>query len=135
MDTFTIGQLARRAGVHVETIRYYERRGLLRDPPRRASRYRQYGAGDVARISAIRRAQGFGFTLREICELLPILSTPRPSCGELVRHAKRKIDELTRKIAELERARASLHELVASCARPAGSRARCARASSLALAD
>src|SRR6476659_6509079 len=116
MATLLIGELARRAHVNVETLRYYERRGLLRAPVRRASGYRQYGETDVARVQAIRRAQGFGFTLREILELLPHFETSRPRCASLKRHAARKIADLTRQIRQLEAARRALEELVESCA-------------------
>ena len=72
MATVTIGQLARKASVHVETVRYYERRGLLPEPPRRWSGYREYSDDDVARLQFIKRAQGLGFSLKEIAELLAL---------------------------------------------------------------
>ena len=68
--TLKIGQLARAAGVNVETIRYYERRGLLPEPPRTRSGYREYPESDVARLGFIRRAQELGFTLKEVKELI-----------------------------------------------------------------
>ena len=70
MDTLSIGQVARRAGVGVETVRFYEREGLLEEPPRRASGYRQYSEQVVKRIHFIKRAQKLGFSLKEIAELL-----------------------------------------------------------------
>jgi DNA-binding transcriptional MerR regulator len=70
MDMLSIGQVARRAGVGVETIRFYEREGLLEEPPRRASGYRQYSEQVVKRIHFIKRAQKLGFPLKEITELL-----------------------------------------------------------------
>ena len=70
MTAFTIGRLADSAGVNVETIRYYERRGLLSEPPRSSSGYRQYGEADLWRLGFIRRAKGLGFTLTEIASLL-----------------------------------------------------------------
>lgn len=66
MKTFTIGQLAKQAKVNIETIRYYERRGLLPEPQRRASGYREYSTDDVIRLRFIKRAQELGFTLKEI---------------------------------------------------------------------
>ncbi len=115
MSALTTGQLARRAEVNVETLRYYERRGLLRMPERRASGYRQYMASDVARVRAIRRAQRLGFTLKEIRELLSTLDQGGRGCAPLKRRAQRKIVELTQKIAELEQARSALEELVGGC--------------------
>lgn len=72
METLTIGQLAKNAGVNIETIRYYERRGLIPEPPRRESGYRQYSPEFVTRIQFIKRAQELGFSLNEIAELLAL---------------------------------------------------------------
>lgn len=70
MEVLSIGQLASEAGVNVETVRYYERRGLLRDPPRSGAGYRQYSAGDLWRLQFIARAKLLGFTLTEIASLV-----------------------------------------------------------------
>ena len=70
MGSFTIGQLARRAGVGIETVRFYEREGLIPEPPRRPSGYRDYPPETVTRIVFIRRAKDLGFSLKEINELL-----------------------------------------------------------------
>ncbi len=70
MEILSIGQVARRAGVGVETVRFYEREGLLEEPPRRTSGYRQYSEQVVKRIHFIKRAQKLGFSLKEITELL-----------------------------------------------------------------
>ena len=75
--SLSIGELAREAGVNVQTVRYYERRGLLEEPPRTASGYRKYPESDIARLGFIRRAQSLGFTLGEICDLNPNY----PGCG------------------------------------------------------
>jgi len=69
MESLTISQLAHEAGVHVETVRYYERRGLLREPPRSPAGYRQYGAADLRRLQFIARAKQLGFTLSEVARL------------------------------------------------------------------
>jgi DNA-binding transcriptional MerR regulator len=69
VDSLTIGQLAHEAGVHVETVRYYERRGLLREPPRTAAGYRQYSSADLWRLQFIARAKQLGFTLAEVARL------------------------------------------------------------------
>jgi DNA-binding transcriptional MerR regulator len=125
MFGLTTGELARRANVNVETIRYYERRGLLPSPQRRLSDYRQYAESDVSRVIAIRRARGLGFTLKEIIELLPEFSGSRPACATLKRHARRKIEELSRQILELKARKSSLENLVSGCDRRPGSRTPC----------
>jgi MerR family copper efflux transcriptional regulator len=92
MDTqtrITIGAVARRAGVGIDTIRYYEREGLLPKPRRRASGYRDYGSEVVERLRFIRRAKDLGFTLEEIRELLA-LSTDRERGVKTVKHAPRR---------------------------------------------
>lgn len=76
------GELARQAGVNVETLRFYERKGLLPAPPRRASGYREYPAEAVGLVRFIRRAKELGFSLREIKELLNIRAGPRATCAD-----------------------------------------------------
>jgi MerR family mercuric resistance operon transcriptional regulator len=90
---------------------------------------------DVARVQAICRAKRLGFTLREIGELLPILSESRPRCPSLVRHAAGKIAEITRKIGELEEARSALERLVAGCTWETGSKSGCQSISTLKLKE
>jgi MerR family copper efflux transcriptional regulator len=109
------GELARRAGVNVETLRFYERKGLLPEPPRRASGYREYNEADVRRVRFIRRAQGLGFTLAEVRNLLA-LRVERGTTADDVKHrAKRKIADVRRKIAELAAIERALVGLTASC--------------------
>ncbi|HEX4489941.1 MAG TPA: MerR family transcriptional regulator [Acidimicrobiia bacterium] len=113
MRAFTIGSLAREAGVNVETVRYYERRGLIRQPVRQGSEYREYSEGDIARLRLIRRAKDLGFTLTEIRELLPAADT---GCADGVLAAARA--KLTRLDADLEAQQARrerLAQLVAEC--------------------
>ena len=114
MSAFTIGNLARAAGVSVETVRYYERRGLVDRPVRRGSQYREYSEADVARLRFIRRAKELGFTLAEIRELLPAADT---GCvdGVLVA-ARTKLAQVESDVAELEALRARLARLVDGCA-------------------
>jgi DNA-binding transcriptional MerR regulator len=110
---FTIGRLARAAGVNVETVRYYERRGLIRRPARRGSEYREYSETDVARLRLIRRAKDLGFTLAEIRELLPATDS---GCADGVLAAART--KLARLDAELEAQHARrerLAQLVSEC--------------------
>ena len=76
MDGLTIGDVAKRAGVHIETLRYYERRELVVRPPRSVSNYRLYPEDTTARVRFIKRAQGLGFSLKEIRELLALRASP-----------------------------------------------------------
>ena len=115
MKPLTIGQVARQAGIGVETVRFYERRGLLAQPSRRASGYRQYTEDVVARLRFIRRAKELGFTLKEIVELLALRLDPDTSCAEVRGRAKAKIDDIDAKIRDLQRMRQALGKLVASC--------------------
>ena len=82
MERYTTGQLSKLAGVGVETVRYYERKGLLPVPPRSRSGYRQYDSEALRRVAFIRRAQGLGFTLAEIDELLSLRVT-RDTCSKV----------------------------------------------------
>lgn len=109
----TIGKFAAAGGVGVETIRYYQRRGLL-DTPRRFEGIRHYGDGDVRRLQFIRQAQTAGFTLEEIKELLDLDSgEDRERARNL---AKKRVGALDAKIAELQQARKALQRLVGECA-------------------
>jgi MerR family mercuric resistance operon transcriptional regulator len=111
----TIGQLAREAGVNVQTVRYYERRRLLPAPARRASGYRAYDAPALARLRFIRRAQELGFTLAEIAELLALRLDPRTTAADVKARASRKIADVDRKLRDLERIRDALTHLAGSC--------------------
>jgi len=115
METLTIGQLAKAAKVNIETIRYYERRGLMPEPPRLESGYRQYSPDFVVRIRFIKRAQELGFSLKEITELLALRVDPQTSCSEAKRHAQAKIANIEGKIQTLQRMRQTLIELAAVC--------------------
>ena len=115
MESLTIGQLAQRAGVGVETIRFYEREGLISEPPRRPSGYRDYPLETVARIVFIRRAKDLGFTLKEINELLELRVRPRRNCAEVKRSADAKIADIDGKIASLRRMRRALKDLTKAC--------------------
>lgn len=114
MEALTIGKAARAAGVNVETIRFYERRGLI-EQPRKGDGYRIYPAEMVARVRFIREAQQIGFSLREIHELLSLRADPSSDCGDVRERALAKIEEVDRKLAELERMRAALDRIVAAC--------------------
>jgi len=115
MRTMTIGMLATAAGVNVQTVRYYERRGLLPAPPRTAAGYREYADSDVARIGFIRRAQKLGFTLNEIDELLSIRIAPDIARTDLRRRVAAKINDVETKIRELESIRGALTHIARTC--------------------
>lgn len=111
----TIGSLADAAGVNVPTVRYYERRGIIADPPRTSSGYRQYDESVVDRIRFIKRAQDLGFTLNEIEDLLALRVEGPESCGSVEEATAGKLEDVESKIQELERLRAVLTRLVHSC--------------------
>ncbi len=115
MDTLSIGQVARRAGVGVETVRFYEREGLLEEPPRRASGYRQYSEQVVTRLHFIKRAQKLGFSLKEISELLLLRVDAQTSCDEVRQRTEAKIAEVERKLVELQRMRQALLQVHSLC--------------------
>jgi MerR family mercuric resistance operon transcriptional regulator len=114
-QTMTIGELARRAGVGVETVRFYERRGLLAEPGRRASGYRQYPEDVVGRLRFIRRAKELGFTLKEIAELLALRLDPETTCAEVKQKARAKLADIEAKISDLRRIREALLAVTAAC--------------------
>jgi MerR family copper efflux transcriptional regulator len=111
----TIGQVASGAGVNVQTVRYYERRGLLPPPPRTESGYRQYNQETVPRLRFIKRAQELGFSLVEVSELLELRVEVGGTCAAVEARAQEKIAAVEQKIAELERIRVVLIELSNAC--------------------
>lgn len=116
MYGLSIGGAARAAGVGVETVRFYERRGLIAQPPKPLdSGFRRYPPESVERIRFIRRAQGLGFSLREIGELLALRADPSTDCAEVREHAIAKLEDIDRKAEELERFRRALETLIAAC--------------------
>lgn len=116
MTQMTIGKVARKAAVGVETVRFYERRGLIEQPPKPAlSGYRVYPDEAVGRIRFIRQAQGLGFSLREIKDLISLRADPQTDCADVRERATAKRADVDRKIAELHRIRAALDALIAAC--------------------
>src|SRR5262249_45643748 len=111
----TISGAAGRAGVGVETIRFYERRGLIEQPLRPESGYRFYEDAIVERIRFIRQAQELGFSLREIMELLSLRADPTADCSAIRTQAMTKRREVDRKIAQLQHMRVALDTLIESC--------------------
>ncbi len=102
MEKLTIGQLAKSAGVNLQTIRYYERRGLIPEPPRNESGYRQYSQKEVSRTLFIKGAQGLGFSLKEIEELLSLKMEPGTTCGDVKNRVEAKISDIEEKILALQ---------------------------------
>jgi MerR family copper efflux transcriptional regulator len=113
MQALGIGQLSKRGGVGIDTVRYYERNGLLTPRSRLASGYRRYGDIELDRLRFIRRAQGLGFTLKEIKQLLA-LSAQR-NVGRVKRSAEAKLLDVQARITALERVRDGLATLIAAC--------------------
>ena len=110
----TVGKLASAAGVGVETIRFYQKRGLLA-APEVSKGYRHYEERDVARIQFIKRAQAIGFTLKEIGELIELEQDSAAQCGVVKERADEKIAAIDAKLADLERMRLELVKLSSSC--------------------
>ena len=114
-DGKTIGEVAKQAGVGVETIRFYEREGLIPKPPRRPSGYRKFPPETVARLRFIQRAKDLGFTLKEIKELLDLRVDPYTTCAEIRARADTKIADVKEKIRSLRRIERALVALSGAC--------------------
>jgi Hg(II)-responsive transcriptional regulator len=115
-------ELAARAAVNPQTLRYYERRGLLPAPARSAGGYRTYPAEAVRRVQFIKRAQDLGFTLAEVESLLHLADGGPDPCDRVRAMAEEKIADLARRIADLQALQAGLTRLVATCERPRAQR-------------
>ncbi len=116
------GEVADQAGVNPQTLRYYERRGLLPEPPRRESGYRMYGHDAVRIVRFVKRAQELGFSLDEVESLLELAEGGPDCCDAAQRLAQQRMAELDRRIADLRAMRDSLARLVATCAMPRAER-------------
>ena len=114
MKSMKIGEVAKLSGTGIETIRFYEREGLLLEPERRPSGYRQYDGATVERLEYIRQAKELGFTLAEIRELLE-LSFAAPDCEHVRRRAEAKVADIENKIRSLQRMKRSLGKIVDRC--------------------
>lgn len=121
--TMTIGAAARAAGVNVQTLHYYERRGLLEPRRRSGSSYREYAAAEVARVRAIKRAQSLGFTLAELGELFDLAGGTRDR-QRVMEIAAAKLAEIESKLHDLARVRGELSRLLETCS-CAGDLTRC----------
>lgn len=111
----TRGELAKSGGVNIETIRYYERLGLLPKPPRSAAGYRLFSADDARRVRFIKRAQELGFSLKEIEELLALQSTSSTTRADVRKRAEAKIADINEKLRDLQAMKESLEQLTAAC--------------------
>lgn len=114
-ETLKIGQVARAAGLTVETVRYYEKRGLLSRVKRRRSGYREFDAESMRRLRFIQRAKDLGFTLREIGDLLALRVGRTTSCTDVRERALAKMVDIEVRVVELRRVHAALGRLAASC--------------------
>ena len=99
----TIGELARAAGVPVSTVRFYERRGLIRPDARTAANYRTYSARSAQRLAFIRAAQASGFSLKDIREMLALTFTDEPPCDEIASLIEHRLADVRQRLAELKR--------------------------------
>ena len=118
MQTYTISGVAQAAGVNVETIRFYQRRGLLTEPDRPLGGIRRYGVAEVARVQFIKAAQRLGFTLDEIAQLLQLDDGTR--CADARTIAEHKLADVRRRLQDLQRIEAALAQLVDRCATKRG---------------
>ena len=116
MNGLTIGQLAKQSNVHVETLRYYERRGLIFAPPRTVSNYRVYSSEILRRVKFIKQAQALGFSLEEIKKLLALRAAPRAKCADVRGYAMHKMQDIQERIRSLKRMHKSLEKLLRECA-------------------
>ena len=114
--TYKTGEVARRAGVNKETVRYYEQRDLIPKPDRRRSGYRIFTQRHIDQIRFIKRAQELGFTLSEIKELLELRMDENTTCSEIKSEAQDKYEDVAEKIADLKRIKKTLLKLIDSCA-------------------
>ncbi len=115
MNSLTVGKLAKIVGINLETVRYYERIGLLPKPERTESGYRLYGNKDVKRLLFIVKAKELGFTLKEIKELLNLKIESKGTCGDVKKIAMNKISDIENKIKDLTRIKNVLQKLIAHC--------------------
>jgi MerR family transcriptional regulator, copper efflux regulator len=124
-----IGEAAARAGVSCDTLRYYERQGLLPRPPRTPGGYRDYTESAINRVRFVRNALRFGFAVKQVSAFVKSRDSGKPPCREVRAAAERILDEMDRRIAELTAARADVHRMLAVwderlAATPAGTPAR-----------
>jgi Hg(II)-responsive transcriptional regulator len=113
--SFKIGHVAKASGTGIETIRFYERSGLIDEPPRRESGYREYPGETIARLRFIKRAKALGFSLKEISDLLALSKSGKGSCGNVRKRAQEKQRQIEKMIADLKSIQIALGEFVSTC--------------------
>ncbi len=113
--TYKVGEVAQKTGINIETIRFYEKKGLLLKPKRAANGYRLYNLDAIKRIQFILNAKSLGFTLKEIGELLSLSEITSGSCCEMLNFTAEKIREVNKKISQLQRIEEALKKLHHSC--------------------
>ncbi len=121
-ESMTIGTLARAAGVNVETVRFYQRKGLMPEPDRPQGGIRHYGAAELGRVRFIKSAQRLGFSLDEVADLLSL--DDGTQCEQARERGRKKLDDVRARIADLQRIEVALSDLVQRCASKRG-RVRC----------
>ena len=115
MQRLTIGQVAQKTGIGIETIRFYERKGLINEPPRKESGYRQYDNDVIVRLAFIQRTKKLGFSLREIGELLSLRSRSGSTSRDIKQMAETKLADIEDRIKMLQRMKRTLKNLVDKC--------------------
>ena len=115
MTLLSIGKVAKRAGISVETIRFYERKGLLQEPQRKESGYRQYREEDIRKLVFIQHAKNLGFSLNEIGDLMSLQADSKSTSREVKDLAEHKLQDIEEKINMLQRMRRTLKHLVDKC--------------------
>ena len=115
MNGLTIGRLAKQVGIGIETVRFYERQGLIEPPPRTDSNYRVYPEEEVSRLRFIKKAKSLGFTLSEIKELLFLRHDPHATKADIKNRTLAKITDVKQKISDLTRIQKALEHLASSC--------------------
>ena len=115
MTGLTIGRLAKQAGLGIETVRFYERQGLIKPPPRTDSNYRIYPPEEIGRLKFIKRAKDLGFTLKEIKELLELQHDPHATKADIKKRTVEKIENIKKKVRDLTRIQHALEHLAGAC--------------------
>ena len=115
MESYSVGQIAKKAKLNTETLRYYEKISIMPKPKRRESRYRIYNDNDLLRLKFIKRTKELGFTLKEIKELLSLKVDSKAKCGDLKDVAEVKINDIKKKIKDLNKIKHQLELLVNKC--------------------
>ncbi|MFQ5740198.1 MAG: heavy metal-responsive transcriptional regulator [Acidobacteriota bacterium] len=113
--SLTRGQVSRKTGIGIEALRFYERKGLIQEPPRSDSGYRLYPASVIARLRFVRRAKELGFSLQEIKELLALRVAPTTTTAQVREQAQVKVADIQSKIRDLQKIKRALDKLVTAC--------------------